>query len=224
MVWLNYMSGRYAGAGALTERHRAVWRRARIPVLAVLGRCYDPLHAMLNGREDLEQMFVTADAAVAGTDLYWERVVLQTKRSMYCLRHGDAEGARGHALTAVDVATAADDAFARAWSLTLCGNAEESDGHRGSARRRWTEAAAVFGSVGARIRWAYAVLRVGVLDLAEGDHVAVERRLTDVHRLADEIGAEDLHAAVGNLRGVLMLHGGRLSDAEAAFRRPGRTP
>ncbi|TXS52578.1 AfsR/SARP family transcriptional regulator [Streptomyces sp. uw30] len=219
LVWLNYMSGRYAEAGALAERHREVWRRARNPVLAVLGRCYDPLHAMLNGREDLEQLFVTADAAVTGTDLYWERVVLQTKWSMYCLRHGDAEGARGHALTAVEVATAADDAFARAWSLTLCGDAEESDGRRESARRRWTEAAAVFGSVGARIRWAYAVLRVGFLDLAEGDHAAVERRLTDVHRLADEIGAEDLHAAVGNLRGVLMLQGGRLSEAAAAFRR-----
>ncbi|MBP2055835.1 hypothetical protein J2Z21_008851 [Streptomyces griseochromogenes] len=31
---------------------------------------------MLNGRQDLEQMFVAADAAVTGTDLHWERVVL----------------------------------------------------------------------------------------------------------------------------------------------------
>ncbi|ANP51790.1 hypothetical protein J2Z21_008852 [Streptomyces griseochromogenes] len=42
LVWLNYMSGRYAEAGALAERHKAVWRRAKNPVLAMLGRCYDP--------------------------------------------------------------------------------------------------------------------------------------------------------------------------------------
>ncbi|ANP51789.1 hypothetical protein J2Z21_008850 [Streptomyces griseochromogenes] len=143
---------------------------------------------------------------------------------MHCLRYGDAEGARGHALTAVGVARTAADAFAQAWSLTLCGDAEESDGHRDSARRRWTEAATIFKSVGARIRWAYAVLRIGFLDLAEGDRAAAEQRLADVHRLADELGAEDLHAAVGNLRAVLMVQGGRCSDAEAAFLRTWANP
>ncbi|WP_405593568.1 AfsR/SARP family transcriptional regulator [Streptomyces sp. NBC_01092] len=224
LVWLNYMSGRHAEAGALARRHAEVWRCARNPLLAVLGHCYDPLHAMLDGREDLEQRFATADAAVAGTALHWERVVLQTKWSMYSLRNGDADGARHHALTAVEVARAGDDAFATAWSLTLCGDAEEYGGLRGSARRRWTEAATGFESVGARLRWAYAVLRIGFLDLADGSHAAAEQRLIDVQRLADELSAEDLHAAVGNLRAVLMLENGRLAEAETEFVRTWANP
>ena len=218
LVWLCHESGRHVEAAGYIRRHEEVWLSANSELLKVLGRCYVPLYAMLDGRDDLEQEFLAADAALADTGLDWERVVLHTKWSTHCLRQGDGDGARVHAAEAVAASHAAGDGFARAWSLTLGGDADESCGLRDSARRRWTEAASAFGSIGARIRWAYAVLRIGFLDVAEGEHAAAEQRLTDVRRLATELSADDLHAAATNLGAVLALREDRQDDAEAGFR------
>lgn len=81
----------------------------------------------------------------------------------------------------------------------------ESCGLPEDARRRWTEAASAFGSIGVRTRWAYAVLRIGLLDVVEGDYAAAEQRLADVRRLATELSADGLLAAATNLRAVLAL-------------------
>ncbi|MFJ9243631.1 hypothetical protein [Streptomyces sp. NPDC101776] len=109
---------------------------------------------------------------------------------------------------------AADDDFARVFSLTLCGDADESDGLRARAREQWTEAARILRAVGARTRWAYVLLRLVCLDNTEGEFALAEQRLVDVSRLADELSADDLQAAVANLRGVLAVRGGRFADAE----------
>lgn len=70
----------------------------------------------------------------------------------------------------------------------------------------------------ARTRWAYAVLRIGFLDVVEGDYAAAEQRLADVLRLAVELSADDLHAAAINLRAELALREDRHEDAERGFR------
>ena len=224
LVWLSHESGRHAEAAAYIRRHEEVWRGANSHLLKVLGRCYVPLYAMLDGRDDLEQEFLAADAALADTGLDWERVVLHTKWSTHCLRQGDGDGARMHAAEAVAASHSAGDGFARAWSLTLGGDADESCGLRDSARRRWTEAASAFGSIGARVRWAYAVLRIGFLDVAEGEHAAAEQRLADVRRLATELSADDLQAAATNLGALLALGEDQLDDAEAGFRSVWESP
>ena len=218
LTWLHRAAGGRAEAGSYSARHQAVWRRTDHPDLAVLGLCYETLHAMLNGRDNLEELFAQADAAVNGTRLHWDRAVLQTNWSTYCLQHQDTEGARRHGLAAVEASRAAHDDFARVFSLILCGDADESDGLRPRARQQWTEAASILRHIGARTRWAYAVLRLACLDIAEGACDTAERRLTDVDRLADELSADDLHAAVANLRGVLALREDRFTDAESVFR------
>ncbi len=218
LVWLSHESGRHVEAAEYIRRHEEVWQGSNSDLLKVLGRCYVPLYAMLTGQDDLDREFAAADAALAGTDLNWERVVLHTKWSTYCLRQGDGEAARRHAAEAVAASQAADDGFARAWSLTLGGDADETRGRRADARRLWTEAAAVFGAIGARTRWAYAALRIAFLDVAEGDHAAAERHLTDIRRVAAELSADDLHAAVTNLRALSALQENRRNDAEAGFR------
>ncbi|MFI6406742.1 AfsR/SARP family transcriptional regulator [Streptomyces sp. NPDC050548] len=217
LTWLNHVAGHHTEAGSYGERHTAVWRHAKNPDLVVLGRCYDALHAMLDGRDDVEERFALAETAVAHTDFDWDRAVLQTNWSTYCLQRGDIEGARRHGLLAVAASCAAEDDFARVFSLTLCGDADESDGLRARAREQWTEAARILRAVGARTRWAYTVLRLACLDIAEREFATAQGRLVDVSRLADELGADDLQAAVANLRGVLALHDGRFTDAATVF-------
>jgi predicted ATPase/DNA-binding SARP family transcriptional activator len=218
LAWLNHVAGRHAVAGSYIRRHEDAWRKANNPDLAVLGPCYDTLHAMLNGEEGVTELFAVAEAAVAGTRFHWDRAVLQTNWSTYCLQHGDVEGARRHGLVAVAASRAAADDFARAFSLTLCGDADESDGLRERAREQWTEAVRILGPIGARSRWAYAVLRLVCLDIVDGDTTGAGERLAEAARVADELSADDLVAAVGNLRGVLAFHDGRPADAETAFR------
>lgn len=169
LAWLNHVAGRHAVAGSYIRRHEDAWRKANNPDLAVLGPCYDTLHAMLNGEGGVTELFAVAEAAVAGTRFHWDRAVLQTNWSTYCLQHGDVEGARRHGLVAVAASRAAADDFARAFSLTLCGDADESDGLRERAREQWTEAVRILGPIGARSRWAYAVLRLVCLDIVDGD-------------------------------------------------------
>ncbi|MET7572200.1 BTAD domain-containing putative transcriptional regulator [Streptomyces sp. NPDC005492] len=217
LTWLHHVAGHHAEAGSYLERHKAAWQHAKNPDLAVLGPCYDTLHAMLAGRNDVEDLFAVAEAAVDGTEFHWDRAVLQTNWSTYCLQRGDIEGARRHGLIAVAASRAADDDFARVFSLTLCGDADESDGLRARAREQWAEAARILGALGARTRWASTVLRLVCLDIAEGECAVAERRLVDVGRLADELGADDLQAAVANLRGVLAFQDGRFADAETLF-------
>jgi len=217
LTWLHHVAGHHAEAGSHAARHRAAWQYAKNPDLAVLGLCYDALHAMLDGRDDVEELFAAAEAAVVGTELHWDRAVLQTNWSTYCLQRGDTEGARRHGLVAVTASRSADDDFARVFSLTLCGDADESDGLRSRAREQWTEAARILHAIGARTRWAYAVLRLACLDIAEGESATAEQRLVDVSRLADELSADDLQAAVANLRGVLAFQDGRFADAETVF-------
>ncbi|WP_329310624.1 AfsR/SARP family transcriptional regulator [Streptomyces sp. NBC_01262] len=228
LTWLNHVAGHHTQAGSYEDRHRAAWQYARNPDLAVLGLCYDALHAMLNGHGDVEKLFAVAEAAVVGTRFHWDRAVLQTNWSTYCLQHGDTEGARRHGLIAVSASRAADDDFARVFSLTLCGDADESDGLRDRAREQWTEAARILRAIGARTRWAYVVLRLVCLDITEGEFALAEQRLVDVGRLADELSADDLQAAVANLRGVLAVRGGRFADAErilhGVWRCPGAPP
>jgi hypothetical protein len=118
----------------------------------------------------------------------------------------------------VAASRAADDDFARVFSLTLCGDADESDGLRVRAREQWTEAARILRAVGARTRWAYVLLRLVCLDITEGEFALAGQRLGDVSRLADELSADDLRAAVANLRGVLAVRDGRFADAERIFR------
>ena len=219
LAWLNYASGRYADAGSFLGRHEAVWHHANSPLLSVLGPCYDTLHAMLNGREELDGLFEAAEAVVAETSLHWERAVVHTNWSIYSLRRGNVEAARRHSLTAVSASQAAHDDFARAWSLNRCGDADESGGLHASARRRWNEAASIYAALGARTRWAYALLRLAFLDVAEGEPVAAEQRLGEVQRLADELSVEDLHAAAINLRAALACGDGRLAEAWAGFGR-----
>ncbi|WP_405571469.1 NB-ARC domain-containing protein [Streptomyces phaeochromogenes] len=217
LTWLNHVAGHHAEAGSYVKRHKAAWQHAKNPDLAVLGLCYAALHAMLNGHDDVEDLFAVAEAAVVGTEFHWDRAVLQTNWSTYCLQHGDTEGARRHGLIAVTASRAADDDFARVFSLTLCGDADESDGLHARAREQWAEAARILRAVGARTRWAYVVLRLVCLDLAEGEFALAEQRLADVSRLADELSADDLQAAVANLRGVLAFRDGRFADAERIF-------
>ncbi|MFI6463865.1 AfsR/SARP family transcriptional regulator [Streptomyces sp. NPDC050538] len=217
LTWLHHVAGHHMEAGSYVERHKDAWQYAKNPDLAVLGLCYDALHAMLNGHDDVEERFAEAEAAVVDTAFHWDRAVLQTNWSTYCLQHGDVDGARRHGLIAVAASRAADDDFARVFSLTLCGDADESDGLRARAREQWTEAARILRAVGARTRWAYVLLRLVCLDITEGEFALAGRRLGDVSRLADELSADDLQAAVANLRGVLAVRDGRFVDAERIF-------
>ena len=224
LAWLNYASGRYVDAGSFVDKHEAIWHQANTPMLSVLGPCYDALHAMLSGREELEGLFNAAEAVVAETHLHWERAVVHTNWSIYALRKGDIEAARRHGLTALSASRASGDDFARAWSLCCCGDADESGGLPVTARRWWDEAASIYAALGARTRWAYACLRLAFLDVAEDEPAAAERLLTEVQRLADELGAEDLHAAAINLRALLTHRDGRHVEARAGFEGVWRCP
>ncbi|MGH1552863.1 hypothetical protein ACRAWF_15115 [Streptomyces sp. L7] len=118
LTWLNHVAGHRTEAGSYEERHTAVWRHAKNAGLAVLGLCYDALHAMLDGRDDVEERFSVAEAAVAGTEFHWDRAVLQTNWSTYRLparRHRG--GPRRHvACSPWRPPRAAEDDFARVFS------------------------------------------------------------------------------------------------------------
>ncbi|WP_406130296.1 AfsR/SARP family transcriptional regulator [Streptomyces sp. NBC_00989] len=217
LVWLNHVVGRYVEGGHVIDRFKAAWRQAKNPNLAVLGPCYEPLHAMLAGRDDVEELFVRAEEGVAGTEFHWDRAILLTNWTTYCLQAGDIDGARGHGRAAVAAAIASGDDFARACALTLRGDADESAGLRDRARAHWSEAARILRSIGARGQYAYAALRIVCLDIAEGAVGTAENRLAEVVRLADELSADDLRAAAAILRGTLAFYGGRFSDARTIF-------
>ena len=217
LVWLNHVVGRYAEGGHFIDRFKEAWRQAKNPDLAVLGPCYEPLHAMLTGQDDVAELFVRAEQGVAGTEFHWDRAILQTNWTTYCLQVGDIDGARGHGRTAVAAAVASGDDFARACTLTLRGDADESAGLRDRARAHWTEAAGILRSIGARGQYAYAALRIVCLDIAEGAVETAEDRLSEVVRLADELSADDLRAAAAILRGTLAFYGGRFADARTIF-------
>ncbi|MFJ9319433.1 AfsR/SARP family transcriptional regulator [Streptomyces globisporus] len=215
--WLNHVAGRHADAAACITRHTAAWHGARHPDLGVLGPCYDTLHAMLNGWQDLHEMFRTAEEKVSRTDFHWERAVLQTNWSTYCLQQGDTTGARERGLIGVAASLAAEDDFARAFSLTLCGDADESDGLHANARLQWAEATRILRPMGARPRWAYAVLRLTFLDVAEGRSETAAESLDAVTAVADELSSEDLRAAAQNLRAMLALGRGAVHEALRLF-------
>ncbi|WP_217545219.1 BTAD domain-containing putative transcriptional regulator [Streptomyces sp. GbtcB6] len=217
LVWLNHVVGRHAEARTLIDRFRTEWRQAKNPDLAVLGPCFEPMHAMLNGQDDVAELFTLAEKGVEGTDFHWDRTVLYANWSFHCLQHGDVEGARSRGLAAVSAARAASDDFARAFSLVPCGDAEESGGLRDRAREHWTEAARILRRIGARALYAYTALRIACLDIAEGAFDAAGARLAELDRLADELSADDLRAATAILRAVLALHDRRLSDARRIF-------
>ena len=217
LVWLNHVVGRHAEGSDFIDRFKAAWRQAKNPDLAVLGPCYEPLHAMLNGQDDVAELFVRAEQGVAGTEFHWDRAILLTNWTTYCLQFGDIDGARSHGEAAVSAACASGDDFARACSLTLRGDADESAGLRDHARAHWTEAARILRSIGARGQYAYAALRNVCLDIAEGAVETAEIRLSEVVRLADELSADDLRAAAAILRGALAFHAGRFSDAQTIF-------
>ncbi|MEU9892184.1 AfsR/SARP family transcriptional regulator [Streptomyces phaeochromogenes] len=217
LVWLSHVVGRYAEGGCFIDRFKAAWRQAKTPALAVLGPCYEPLHAMLNGQDDVEELFVRAEQGVAGTEFHWDRAILLTNWTTYCLQVGDIDGARSHGRAAVEAASASGDDFARACSLTLRGDADESAGLRDHARAHWTEAARILRAIGARGQYAYAALRIVCLDIAEGEVETAEQRLSELARLADELSADDLRAATAILRGALAFYGDRFSDARTIF-------
>ncbi|WP_405571480.1 NB-ARC domain-containing protein [Streptomyces phaeochromogenes] len=217
LVWLSHVVGRHAEGSDFIDRFKAAWRRAKTPALAVLGPCYEPLHAMLNGQDDVEELFVRAEQGVAGTEFHWDRAILLTNWTTYCLQAGDIEGARSHGRAAVEAASASGDEFARACSLTLRGDADESAGLRDHARAHWTEAARILRAIGARGQYAYAALRIVCLDIAAGEVETAEKRLSELARLADELSADDLRAATAILRGALAFYGDRFSDARTIF-------
>ncbi|MEU5294298.1 AfsR/SARP family transcriptional regulator [Streptomyces umbrinus] len=217
LVWLSHVVGRHAEGGHFIDRFKAAWRQAKTQDLAVLGPCYEPLHAMLNGQDDVEELFVRAEQGVAGTEFHWDRAILLTNWTTYCLQVGDIDGARGHGRAAVAAATASGDDFARACSLTLRGDADESAGLRDHARAHWTEAARILRSMGARGQYAYAALRIVCLDIEEGEVETAEKHLSELARLADELSADDLRAATSILRGALAFYGDRFSDARTIF-------
>jgi hypothetical protein len=172
---------------------------------------------MLNGRDDVEELFVRAEEGVAGTEFHWDRAVLLTNWTTYCLQAGDIDGARSRGRAAVSAAAASGDDFAMACTLTLSGDAEESDGLRDRARAHWTEAARILRCLGARGQYAYAALRIVCLDIAEGAVETAEDRLAEVVRLADELSADDIRAAAAILRGALAFHAGRFPEARTIF-------
>jgi predicted ATPase/DNA-binding SARP family transcriptional activator len=217
LVWLNHVVGRYAEGGYFIDRYKSAWRQAKNPDLTVLGPCYEPLHAMLNGQDDVAELFVRAEEGIAGTEFHWDRAILLTNWTTYCLQVGDIEGARSRGEAAVSAARASGDEFATACTLTLRGDAEESGGLRDRARAHWSEAARILRSIGARGQYAYAALRIVGLDIADGAVETAEHRLSEVVRLADELSADDLRAAAAILRGALAFHGGRFSEAQTIF-------
>ncbi|MFH8470204.1 BTAD domain-containing putative transcriptional regulator [Streptomyces sp. NPDC017991] len=218
LAWLSHIAGKHADASSYGLRYQAAWRHAKHPDLAILGPCYDTLYAMLNSESGVAELFAKAEAGISGTQFHWNRAVLQTNWSTYCLQQGDVEGARNHGLAALEASHAADDAFAAAFSVKLCGDADESAGRRDQARTQWCEAAQILRSIGSRTRLAYALLRLTCLDIAEGSVSTAEERLSEVEQLAAALSADDIKSAADNLRGVLAAFHNRFAEAEGIFR------
>ncbi|MEV6174233.1 BTAD domain-containing putative transcriptional regulator [Streptomyces sp. NPDC051954] len=218
LAWLNHVSGRHDMALRYEERYRETWRRAKNPDVAVVGPVWEALHARLAAEEGWEDRFAAADAGIVGTDFGWDRVALHYAWSTYCLHAGDADAAREHALTGIEVSKVIDDPVTLSVCLTACGDAEESVGRRDAARALWSEASGIFRSMGARSRWAYRALRIAFLDVAEGHIDAADRRLSEVEQVASELISYDLRSAVANLRGVILACQARFHEAETVFR------
>jgi hypothetical protein len=70
LVWLNHVVGRYAEGSHFIDRYKSAWREAKNPDLAALGPCYEPLHAMLTGQDDVAELFVRAELGVEGTEFH----------------------------------------------------------------------------------------------------------------------------------------------------------
>ncbi|MYR93554.1 MULTISPECIES: BTAD domain-containing putative transcriptional regulator, partial [unclassified Streptomyces] len=222
LSWLSHVIGRHTEARRYGARNQGYWQRASHPDLRVLGPCYDALLALLNAEEQterVEELFTRAEAGIVGTEHHWDRANLQSAWSQYRLGQGDVPGARDHALTAVEAAARAHDAFSRATCLIFCGDAEESGGHRARAREQWREAAEILRTVGARGRLASALLRLAYLDLGEGRTDAAEASLDEAAALAEALTSVDLTAAAGNLRALLAARRGLRTEAEEAFAR-----
>ncbi|MCX4911140.1 BTAD domain-containing putative transcriptional regulator [Streptomyces sp. NBC_00878] len=217
-AWLNHVSGRHDMALKYEERYTDTWRSASNPDLAVVGPVWDALHARLAAEEGWQARFAAADAGIAGTEFGWDRVALHYAWSTYCLHAGDADAAREHALTGIEVSKAVDDPITLSVCLTACGDAEESVGRREAARALWSEASGVLRSMGARSRWAYRALRLAFLDVGEGLIDSADRRLSEVEKVAAELISYDLGAAVANLRGVVLVGQSRFDEAETVFR------
>ncbi|WP_089106268.1 AfsR/SARP family transcriptional regulator [Streptomyces hyaluromycini] len=224
LAWLNHVSGRHDSALEYEERYSGTWRTARNPDLAVVGPVWEALHARLAAEEGWEARFAAADAGIAGTEFGWDRVALHYAWSTYCLHAGDADAAREHALTGIEVSKAIDDPVTLSVCLTARGDAEESVGRREAARESWSEACGVFRSIGARSRWAYRALRLAFLDVGEGLIDSADRRLSEVEKVASELVSYDLGAAVANLRGVVLAGQSRFDEAEAVFREVWSSP
>ncbi|MFD4503578.1 BTAD domain-containing putative transcriptional regulator [Streptomyces sp. NPDC058457] len=224
LAWLNHVSGRHDSALKYEERYSDTWRSARNPDLAVVGPVWEALHARLAAEEGWEARFAAADAGIAGTGFGWDRVALHYAWSTYCLHAGDADAAREHALTGIEVSQAIDDPVTLSVCLTACGDAEESVGRRQAARESWSEACGVLRSIGARSRWAYRALRLAFLDVGEGLIDSADRRLSEVEKVAAELVSYDLKAAVANLRGVVLAGQSRFDEAEAVFREVWSSP
>ncbi|KUN06177.1 hypothetical protein AQI95_14885 [Streptomyces yokosukanensis] len=224
LAWLNHVCGRHDMALKYEERYRETWRSARNPDLAVVGPVWEALHARLAAEEGWEARFAAADAGIAGTEFGWDRVALHYAWSTYCLHAGDADAAREHALTGIEVSKAIDDPVTLSVCLTALGDAEESVGRREAARELWSEASTVFRSMDARSRWAYRALRLAFLDVAEGLLDSADRRLSQVEQVASELISYDLRAAVANLRGVVLAGQSRFGEAETVFREVWSSP
>ncbi|MEV0036444.1 BTAD domain-containing putative transcriptional regulator [Streptomyces sp. NPDC050804] len=218
LAWLHHVAGRYEEARSYGRRFGLSWRHAKNPDLAALGPVNDTLYARIDADEDATELFTLAEERIVKTEFHWDRAVLHTNWSSYCLQAGDVEGARRQGLIAVEASQAADDAFALAWSLVVCGDAEETDGGWSRARAQWDEAARIFRPVGARTRWAYVSLRLACLDIVDGALASAEQRLAEVEQLAVDLSAEDLLAATHNLRGLLAARDHRFAEAEKLFR------
>ncbi|MER5795687.1 BTAD domain-containing putative transcriptional regulator [Streptomyces sp. NPDC001980] len=224
LAWLNHVSGRHDRALTYEKRYTETWRSAGNPDLAVVGPVWEALHARLAAEDGWEDRFATADAGIAGTEFGWDRVALHYAWSAYCLHAGDADAAREHALTGIEVSKAIDDPVTLSVCLTACGDAEESVGRRAAARELWNEASDVFRSMGARSRWAYRALRLAFLDVGDGLIDSADRRLSEVEKVASELASYDLRAAVANLRGVVLTGQGRHEEAEAVLREVWSSP
>jgi predicted ATPase/DNA-binding SARP family transcriptional activator len=218
LAWLNHVSGRHDMALTYEERYSDTWRSARHPDLAVVGPVWESMHARLAAEEGWEARFASADAGIVGTEFGWDRVALLYAWSTYCLHAGDADAAREHALTGIEVSQAIDDPVTLSVCLTACGDAEESVGGRAAARELWSEASTVFRSMGARSRWAYRALRLAFLVVGDGLIDAADGRLAEVEKVASELVSYDLRAAVANLRGVVLAGQARYGEAESVFR------
>ncbi|MFJ2264733.1 AfsR/SARP family transcriptional regulator [Streptomyces sp. NPDC087844] len=217
--WLSHTTGQSDNAAVYGRRHHEHWVRSHNPLLDLVGPVGDALHAMLAGDARAQVLFEKAAKGLAGTGMHWAESVLRGSWSSHCLRLDDTAGARQQASMAVDAARVGEDAFALAFSLILRGDADEYEHEDADARESWTEASRTLREIGARMRYAYALLRLAYLDQKNGDVASAHTRLDEVEQVASELSSPNLSAAAMNLRGVVALRDGRFEDAEDLFSR-----